>query len=392
MEVPWLLLVHGSVTALVVVSFLCGQWPIFEGTFIQSINNFLTFGAYYYLLRLVQAVCGTGARDLVLGVERYCCDRPNPILQVFYVAIIGVTYLIIVQTSFEYIPGYYVSGLHRYLSVVAVLIGATLFVLTSFSDPGTVTAENVSQYVSSYPYDNLIFVEKECSTCKITRPARAKHCRICDKCVARFDHHCGWMNNCIGEKNIRYFVAFLVWHFLICVYGAVVIGFILAGELKERKVIYILTVYYGIENSFSGLFPHVAQWLLAVHNTQILLSVFLAILALLLGGFCTYHLHLCLSNTTTNETFKWQDYIMWMKKENEAKANTAALKSSIGSNNSNAHKPPPSKWRAFFVRSQTPSVEPVVKNNIYDRGMIRNLCEVVVPLSERKSFARRKSD
>ncbi|WVZ57026.1 hypothetical protein U9M48_007472 [Paspalum notatum var. saurae] len=415
MEVPWLLLVHGSVTALVVVSFLCGQWPIFEGTFIQSINNFLTFGAYYYLLRLVQAVCGTGARDLVLGVERYCCDRPNPILQVFYVAIIGVTYLIIVQTSFEYIPGYYVSGLHRYLSVVAVLIGATLFVLTSFSDPGTVTAENVSQYVSSYPYDNLIFVEKECSTCKITSHFCADQrgqstveyvTNVLPDSTTIVD---GWylyllldgviVSDVISTYLINYqdvlsftLSSFHNRHFLICVYGAVVIGFILAGELKERKVIYILTVYYGIENSFSGLFPHVAQWLLAVHNTQILLSVFLAILALLLGGFCTYHLHLCLSNTTTNETFKWQDYIMWMKKENEAKANTAALKSSIGSNNSNAHKPPPSKWRAFFVRSQTPSVEPVVKNNIYDRGMIRNLCEVVVPLSERKSFARRKSD
>lgn len=45
----------------------------------------------------------------------------------------------------------------------------------------------------------------------------------------------------------------------------------------------------------------ILQWLLAVHNTQILLSVFLAILALLLGGFCAYHAHLCLTNTTTNE-------------------------------------------------------------------------------------------
>ncbi|KAL6593978.1 hypothetical protein ACP70R_014213 [Stipagrostis hirtigluma subsp. patula] len=392
MEVPWLLVAHGSVTALVVVSFLCGQWPIFEGTFVQRINHFLTFGAYHHLLRLLQAVCGNGARDLVLGVEQYCCDRPNPILQVFYVAIIGVTYFIIVQTSFKYIPGYYVSGFHRYLSIVAVVVGSILFVLTSFSDPGTVTAENVSQYVSAYPYDNVIFVEKECSTCKITRPARAKHCRICDRCVARFDHHCGWMNNCIGEKNTRYFVAFLLWHFLICLYGAVVLGFILAGELKERKVIYILTVYYGIDNSFSGLFPHVAQWLLAVHNTQILLSVFLAILALLLGGFCAYHAHLCLTNTTTNETFKWQDYIMWMKKENEAKANAAALKASIGAVNSEARKSPPSKWKAFFVRSRTASEEPVVKNNIYDRGLIRNLWEVIVPLSERSSFFRRKSD
>jgi len=83
---------------------------------------------------------------------------------------------------------------------------------------------------------------------------------------------------------------------------------------------------------------------------------------------------------------------MWMKKENEAKAAAAALKSSIGSANSNEHKAPPSKWRAFFMRSRSPSVEPVVKNNIYDRGMITNLCEVVVPLSERKAFSRRKLD
>jgi palmitoyltransferase ZDHHC4 len=52
---------------------------------------------------------------------------------------------------------------------VAVVVGSILFVLTSFSDPGTVTNENFSQYVSSYPYDNIIYVEKECSTCKITR-------------------------------------------------------------------------------------------------------------------------------------------------------------------------------------------------------------------------------
>ncbi|EMS45031.1 hypothetical protein TRIUR3_28894 [Triticum urartu] len=201
MDVPWVLVAHGSVTALVVVSFLCGQWPIFEGTFVQSINHFLTSGAYRHFLRLVQAACGTGARDLVLGVEQYCCDRPNPILQlhehvnygevgksegrkqveldkdelragslgVFYVAIIGGTYFIIVQSSFKYIPGYYVSVLHRYLSIVVVSIGAILFVLTSFSDPGTITSENVSQYVSAYPFDNIIYVEKECSTCKITR-------------------------------------------------------------------------------------------------------------------------------------------------------------------------------------------------------------------------------
>ncbi|KAM4108510.1 hypothetical protein ACB094_03G050400 [Castanea mollissima] len=46
-------------------------------------------------------------------------------------------------------------------------------------------------------------------------------------------------NNCIGEINTGYFMAFLLWHFLLCIYGAVTIGLILAGRLKELRVKYI---------------------------------------------------------------------------------------------------------------------------------------------------------
>lgn len=53
--------------------------------------------------------------------------------------------------------------------MLAVGIGILLFLLTSFSDPGTVKAENVSQYISAYPYDNIIYTEKECSTCKLPK-------------------------------------------------------------------------------------------------------------------------------------------------------------------------------------------------------------------------------
>ncbi|GKV08898.1 hypothetical protein SLEP1_g20469 [Rubroshorea leprosula] len=210
MAIQWVLLCHGLATLLVVVSFLCGQWPIFEGTPISSIHRFLTFGAYQYFLRFVGAVFGNRGTNAVLFVEYFCCDRPNPILQFIYLAIIGGTYYIIIKSSFGYLPGYYLSEVHKYTSLLAVGIGILLFILASFSDPGTIKAENVSQYILAYPYDNIIYSEKECSTCKIPKPARSKHCSICNRCVARFDHHCGWMNNCIGERNTRYFVAFLL--------------------------------------------------------------------------------------------------------------------------------------------------------------------------------------
>jgi hypothetical protein len=51
-----------------------------------------------------------------------------------------------------------------------------------------------------------------CMECMMDTPMRAKHCRVCLKCVVTFDHHCFWVGNCIGERNKRLFLVFLLLH------------------------------------------------------------------------------------------------------------------------------------------------------------------------------------
>lgn len=46
---------------------------------------------------------------------------------------------------------------------------------------------------------------KFCWVCSIHVHQSSMHCKFCDKCIKRFDHHCHWLNTCVGEANYNNF-------------------------------------------------------------------------------------------------------------------------------------------------------------------------------------------
>lgn len=51
---------------------------------------------------------------------------------------------------------------------------------------------------------------KYCPTCHIWRPPRTSHCGVCNACVVNQDHHCIYINNCVGLRNYKYFLWFVL--------------------------------------------------------------------------------------------------------------------------------------------------------------------------------------
>ncbi|CDW91601.1 dhhc zinc finger domain containing protein [Stylonychia lemnae] len=55
----------------------------------------------------------------------------------------------------------------------------------------------------------ITYFRSLCPECRIIMTKRSRHCYSCQKCVERFDHHCDWIDNCVGIKSHQLFMVFI---------------------------------------------------------------------------------------------------------------------------------------------------------------------------------------
>ncbi|KAM8885883.1 palmitoyltransferase ZDHHC12-B-like isoform 2-T2 [Spinachia spinachia] len=164
------------------------------------------------------------------------------------------------------------------LFFLLVMLSVLFYFAVSLMDPGFVLCDSIK---ASGEEESLIPQSstprpRRCGYCLLQQPMRAKHCQTCQRCVRRFDHHCPWMENCVGERNHRWFLVYLL--------------------------VQLLALLWALHIALSGLAP-AASWDLWLRANCFLLAalavlaVFSAVVLLLLG----IHLYLASVNCTTWE-------------------------------------------------------------------------------------------
>jgi hypothetical protein len=242
----------------------------------------------------------------------------HPVVLVFFLGLVSASAFLFLPTVWNLLP-----AVHKIVVPLLLPLPYLFTYLSAKRNNETAINElNHAAQMRNYPYDRILFFPGLCcSTCRFLKPARSKHCSICKTCVSRMDHHCVWVNNCLGRGNYKYFLALLLSTGVLIAYGAYLAYIALTPMVDQnyRK-------YEGWYRYKPGPDADPASWGMfldmKLHYFLTYLSIYIeeggvsaagvGLLALLTWplplGLLVYQLYLVYAGMTTNESSKWADW------------------------------------------------------------------------------------
>jgi hypothetical protein len=195
------------------------------------------------------------------------------------------------------------SGVWLELGVFMGLVGMLLinFAAAVMTDPGGVPQSKKWEWPSAYENQESQVSgdvqetkrdgqRRKCTKCFLLKPDRSHHCRVCDRCVLKMDHHCPWIANCVGYRNYKYFFLLVWYSALTCWWTFLTMGPTIARLMTDAEA--------------AAETPFVALFFLLFSEALVLF------LGILTTGFGTFHIFLIASARTTIEYCEKQSFAL----------------------------------------------------------------------------------
>jgi len=181
-----------------------------------------------------------------------------------------------------------------FISVVLYLMLNWCYTKAVFTPPGSTTNDNGYSTLPTQaaPVATSFTVKANgefrfCKKCQARKPDRAHHCSTCRRCVLKMDHHCPWLATCIGLRNHKAFLLFLIYTTLFSLFA-----FATSGAWVWAEVV--------SDNTYvDNLMP----------INYIMLCVVAGIIALVVGAFTGWHIYLASRGQTTIECLEKTRYL-----------------------------------------------------------------------------------
>ncbi|OAA53968.1 Zinc finger, DHHC-type, palmitoyltransferase [Niveomyces insectorum RCEF 264] len=279
----------------------------------------------------------------VRRIERICCTCATYFPLAFVYTLTTWAVWVLVRLSTTPLPpqGNRPTLTGSWSAAVAVTLYGMLcwsYTAAVFTPPGSTTdhkgystlpvfdqrVRNLSTELTSTAASTTPFTVKSngqlrfCKKCQARKPDRAHHCSTCRRCVLKMDHHCPWLATCIGLRNAKAFVLFLIYTTLFSLFA-----FVMAGSWAWVEIVNDAT-YTNYGDSFMPI-------------QYIMLGVTSGIIGLVVGLFTIWHLVLACRGQTTIECMEKTRYQSRLSRETISAAATVASFAGAVSTSSSGH-------------------------------------------------------